>query len=110
MTEQNRGTLAGDMWNEIPTWSKIALQFGAPTLFAGWLIYLFSTGVAMDVRELKASVMQHVQTTDNMMYRLNEERVSQAAKIDILIRIAQTQCVNSATDALQRRDCLNAGK
>ena len=108
--EHNNGSLAGDMWREMPAWARVGLQFGAPTLCAGWLVYLFSTALVGDVRELKASVLQHVVSTDNMLARINEQRTNQDAKIDVLIRIAQTQCVNAATDALQRRDCINASK
>jgi GMP synthase PP-ATPase subunit len=86
------------------------MQVGAPTIAAGYLIWLFSTNVAGDVRELKASVIQHVVATDAMMARFNETRISSDAKIDILIRIMQTQCVNAATDVLQRRNCIEAGR
>jgi hypothetical protein len=104
------GGLTGEIWKEVPTWFKVAMQFGAPTLFAGWLIYLFSTSLVGDVRELKASVQQHVMSSDAMMQRFNDSRAMQDMKIDILIRIAQTQCVNAASDSFQRRDCLAAGK
>lgn len=106
----NGTSLAGDMWKELPTWVKAVLQIGVlPAAFA-WMLYLFSTEMAGDVRDLKVSVLQHVVTTDAMMQRLNERDASRDMKLDILIRIQQTQCVNASTDALQRRDCVNAGR
>ncbi len=104
------GSLPGDMWREVPAWIKVSMQVGAPTIAAGYLIWLFSTNVAGDVRELKASVLQHVMTTNIMMDRINETRSIQDQKIDVLIRIMQTQCVNAATDVIQRRNCIEAGK
>ena len=104
------GSLAGDMWKEVPAWVKVSMQVGAPTIAAGYLIWLFSTNVAGDVRELKVSVIQHVLSTDLMMQRLNDTRVTADAKVDVLIRIAQTQCVNAATDVVQRRNCIEAGR
>lgn len=106
----NGGSLAGDMWRDLPAWLKVAMQLGAPTVAAGWLIYMLSTSVAADIRDLKVSVMQHVISTDAMMQRLNEQSATRGSKMDNLVRIAQTQCVNATTDALQRRDCVNAVK
>lgn len=100
------GNLPSDMWKELPTWMKAVLQLGViPAAFA-WMLYVFSTNIAGDVRELKMTMQQHAVATD----RLNEQNANRDLKLDILIRIQQTQCVNAATDVLQRRDCINAGR
>lgn len=91
-------SLGGQMWKEVPTWLKLMLQVGAPTVAAGWFIYLLSTQISGDIREIRATLATHVQFSP-----------AQDAKLDTLIRIAQTQCVNAATDHIQRRDCLSAG-
>lgn len=103
------GSLGSDMIKEIPAWLKLTLQLGAPTVAAGWLIYVITMTVAGDVKELKAAMLQHVATSSVSMQQLSDQRAEANLKLDVLIRVMQTQCVNAATDALQRRDCLNAG-
>lgn len=100
------GSLPSDMWKELPTWMKAILQLGViPAAFA-WMLYLFSTNIAGDVRELKIAMINHAME----MNRLNSQNADRDAKLDILIRIQQTQCINAATDVIQRRDCVNAGR
>lgn len=109
MANGNSSNLASDMWKEVPAWLKATLQLGAPTVAAGWLIYVLSTTLSGNVLDIKAEMQQHILTTETMIQKINERDNTRDLKLDILIRVMQTQCVNAATDVLQRRDCLNAG-
>lgn len=98
-----------DVWRGLPSWVKAILTVGAPTAAAAWFIFLFSNMLTGDLRELKAAVQAHTTATDVAISRSMDSRAAQELKLDVLIQIMQTQCVNAATDALQRRDCINAG-
>ena len=99
-----------DIWRGIHPWIRAVFMLGAPTVAAGWLIYLMSGAITGDLRDIRIQMTSHAAQTTLLMDKVSEDRGRQEAKLDILIRLAQTQCVNAAADVLQRRDCLNAGK
>lgn len=99
----------GDAFNGMPMWLRAAAMLGAPTVAAGYLIWLISGALSQDVRAMRDSLTAHTIQTASLVEKVAESRTTSDAKMDTLIRIAQTQCVNAATDVVQRRDCINAG-
>lgn len=98
-----------DLWKGIPVWVRAACVLGAPTIAAGYLIWLVSGSLATDVRAMRSDLIHHNQATAVLIDKINEDRTVQSGRLEVLIRLLQTQCVNAATDVMQRRDCLNAG-
>ncbi len=93
----------------IPTWVRAAAILGAPTVAAGYLIWLISSALAVDMRAMRESFTAHTIQTAVLVEKVTESRTASDAKVDTLIRISQTQCVNAATDVVQRRNCIDAG-
>lgn len=102
-----------DLWRGLPMVVRVVFlavfMWGAPTFASGFMIWVIATDLRTDVRDTRAQMLSHAQSTQTLYERMIEDRRAQDAKLDILIRIAQTNCVNQASDVVQRRDCLNAG-
>ncbi len=98
-----------DAFNGMPTWIRASAMLGLPTVAAGYLIWLMSGALSQDVRAMRDSFNVHNLQTAALVEKITETRTNSDAKIDVLIRIAQTQCVNAATDVVQRRNCIDAG-
>lgn len=98
-----------DIWAGLHPWIRAVFMLGAPTVAAGWLIYLMSGSITGDLREIRVNQLAQANALTELMGKFNESRGSQDAKLDILIRLSQTQCVNAAQDVTQRRGCLDAG-
>ena len=99
----------GEAFNGIPVWIRAAAMLGAPTVAAGYLIWLISGALSQDVRSMRDSMATHSLQTALLMDKVTESRAASDAKVDVLIRLSQTQCVNAATDVVQRRNCIDAG-
>ena len=98
-----------DVWRGIHPWVRAVFMLGAPTVAAGWLIYLMSGSITGDLRDIRIQIAGLATQTSRLTENVSEDRGRTDGKLDILIRLAQTQCVNTASDVMQRRDCLNAG-
>ncbi len=96
-------------FNGMPVWIRAAFVLGAPTVAAGYLMWLISGSLTQDVRAMRESFTTHAIQTAALVEKVTESRATSDAKVDVLIRISQTQCVNAATDVMQRRNCIEAG-
>lgn len=98
----------GDMWKGIPSWARAIFLLGFPAVCASWLIYLMSGAVTNELRDIRIKVETQSLAITKFLDDQTKQDTQRDQKLDILIRLIQTSCVNSATDVVQRRNCLDA--
>ncbi len=108
-SQSDRDMKVSDVFGGMPLWVRAAALLGAPTVAAGYLIWLISGSVASDVRAMRDQITTHTISTAALTDKIAETRTDQSYKLEVLIRLMQTQCVNAATDVVQRRNCIDAG-
>lgn len=113
-----------EMLNGLPKWARTLTSMSAVSVLVLMAIYLFVLVVG-EVRANSSSTRQmlkdHIDTTERTSDRIisliedmrSESATNSARVIDLMRvqnRLLRQQCVNGATDYLQRQACLAIGE
>lgn len=94
----------------LPAWVRTIFVLGAPTVAAGWLIYLMSAGVSAQLMGIHDDSAAHIAATQAMTTRFDEFRLQQETQMEVLIRVLQANCMNTAQDQASRNGCMIAAQ
>lgn len=85
----------------MPWQIKAAFLFGAPTVFAGYLIWALVSGIVPAMLSMQQTMSSLVAAVSN----ITSEHSAQKAQNERIIAILQASCVNAAQSGADRERC-----
>ena len=87
--------------DSVPWWVKAAFYFGAPTVFAGYLIYSLVNGTVPTLLAMQNTMSSLVVSVNT----ISQEHVASKQQNDQILRVLRASCVNAATTTADRERC-----
>lgn len=85
----------------VPWWVKAAFYFGAPTVFAGYLIYSLVNGIVPTLLAMQNTMSNLVVAVNT----ISQEHVAAKQQNDQILRVLRASCVNAASTLTDRERC-----
>lgn len=85
-----------------PFWLNVAVKFGAPTVLAGYLVWVFVSDVVGSQKHIIAAMEQHQKDMAGLVQHLQEDTSRGWA----LVSVSQRICLNTAKNDQDRMQCV----
>lgn len=85
----------------VPWWVKAAFYFGAPTVFAGYLIWSLVNGIVPTLLAMQNTMSSLVVSVN----AISQDHVASKAQNDQILRVLRASCVNAASTSADRERC-----
>lgn len=89
-----------------PWWLEAGVKFGAPTILAGYLVWVFVSQFTANQRQLTASFEQHQRDTADLVRHLQQESEQGWIVIGVLSRT----CINTSRNDADRVACVSVAR
>ncbi len=87
--------------DSVPWWVKAAFYFGAPTVFAGYLIYSLVNSIVPSMLAMQNTMSGLVVAVG----AISQDHVAAKAQNDQVLRVLRASCVNAAQTSADRERC-----
>lgn len=95
-----------DLMSGMAPWMRFVVLVGAPAAIAMWLTYFVSARIGADIDHISQRLDAHASVSSAAAANLSGFILDSQEETRTLILLMRQLCLNTATDAQQRRECI----